>query len=205
VSARRESPPAPTWASGDRHLPSSIGRGLRALADLGRRWIVHRGNKVSYLRSLGARIGRDTAILNDVRGFGTEPWLVEIGDRVTITAGVVFLTHDGSSRVFRHKVPGGSAFGNLFGRVRVLDNSFVGVNAILLPGVTIGPNSIVGAGSVVTHDVAPETVAAGVPARALCHLDEYVDRYLARMIPGLSSDRAELREQLEARLMETRP
>jgi acetyltransferase-like isoleucine patch superfamily enzyme len=182
-----------------------VGRGFRALADLCRRYVVHRGNKVGYLRSLGARIGRDTAILNDVRGFGTEPWLVEIGDRVTITAGVVFLTHDGSSRVFRHKVPGGSSFGNLFGRVRVLDNSFVGVNSILLPGVTIGPNSIVGAGSVVTRDVPPETVAAGVPAKALCRLDQYVDRYLQRMIPGLSSDRDELRAQLEAKLMESRP
>jgi acetyltransferase-like isoleucine patch superfamily enzyme len=182
-----------------------VGRGLRALAELARRWIVHRGNKVAYLRGLGARIGRETAILNDVQGFGTEPWLVEIGDRVTITAGVVFLTHDGSSRVFRHRIPEGSAFGNVFGAVRVLDNSFVGVNAILLPGVTVGPNSIVGAGSVVSHDVAPETVAAGVPARTLCSLDEYVGRYRARMIPGLSSDRAVLRAQLEARLMESRP
>lgn len=205
MSAHLQSPPAPSWASGDRRLPSSIRRAVRGLADLGRRFIVHRGNKVSYLRALGVRIGRDAAILNDVRGFGTEPWLIEIGDRVTITAGVVFLTHDGSSRVFRHLVPGGSPFGNLFGRVRVLDNSFVGVNTILLPGVTVGPNSIVGAGSVVTRDVPAETVAAGVPAKVLCRLDQYVDRYLARMIPGLSSDRDELREQLEARLMETRP
>jgi carbonic anhydrase/acetyltransferase-like protein (isoleucine patch superfamily) len=88
--------------------------------------------------------------------------------------------------------------------VRVLDNCFVGVNSILMPGVTVGPNSIVGAGSVVTRDVPARSVAAGVPARVLCTLDEYVETYRQRMIPGLSSDRSELRRQLEALLMESR-
>jgi acetyltransferase-like isoleucine patch superfamily enzyme len=175
-----------------------------AAAALAQRFILCRGNKVAYLRRLGARIGEQTAILNDVSAFGTEPWLVHIGDRVTITSGVVFLTHDGSSRVFRHLVPGSSVFGNRFGRVRVLDNCFVGVNAILMPGVTVGPNSIVGAGSVVTRDVPARSVAAGVPARVRCTLDEYVETYRERMIPGLSSDRSELRRQLEALLMESR-
>ena len=61
----------------------------------------------------------------------------------------------------------------------MLDNCVVGMRAILLPGVTIGPDSIVGAGSVVTRDVPPRTVAAGVPARVLCTLDEYAERYRA--------------------------
>jgi acetyltransferase-like isoleucine patch superfamily enzyme len=137
-----------------------------------------------------------------VKGFGTEPWLVEIGARTTIAAGVVFLTHDGSSRIFRHLIPEGSAFGNRFGRVRVGDDCFVGVNTILLPGVNVGPMSIVGAGSVVTRDVPPRTVAAGVPARALCTLDEYIESYRRKMIPGLPSDRASLRRRLEEALRE---
>ena len=82
MSAALQSPPAPTWASGDRRLSHTVGRGFRALAELFRRYVVYRGNKVAYLRALGARIGRDTAILNEVQGFGTEPWLVEIGDRL---------------------------------------------------------------------------------------------------------------------------
>jgi serine acetyltransferase len=65
-----------------------------------------------------------------------------------------------------------------------------------MPGISIGPDSIVGAASVVTRDVPPGTVAAGTPARTLSTLGEYVERYRQAMIPGLSSDRRELRAQL---------
>jgi len=51
--------------------------------------------------------------------------------------------------------------------VRVEDDADIGVNAVLLPGVTVGRGAIVGAGAVVTKDVPPYTIAAGVPARVL--------------------------------------
>jgi acetyltransferase-like isoleucine patch superfamily enzyme len=51
--------------------------------------------------------------------------------------------------------------------VRVEDGADIGVNAVLLPGVTVGAGAIVGAGAVVTHDVAPNTIVAGVPAKLL--------------------------------------
>jgi acetyltransferase-like isoleucine patch superfamily enzyme len=161
-----------------------------------RLWLLCRGSKVAYLRSAGARIGSHTALLNSVSEFGSEPWLVEIGSRVSIAKGVTFITHDGGSRVFRRWIPGSSAFGNRFAPIRVRDNCVIGLRAILLPGVVVGPDSIVGAGSVVTRDVPPGTVAAGVPARVLSTLDEYTARYQRLMIPGLSSDRRELRRQL---------
>jgi acetyltransferase-like isoleucine patch superfamily enzyme len=160
------------------------------------RLVVCRGSKVAYLRRLGVRVGREVALLNEVRQFGTEPWLIEIGSRVNVAAGVVFVNHDGPSRVFRRGIEGGSIFGNRFGTIRVLDNCVIGTGAVLLPGVTIGPDSIVGANSVVTKDVPPRTVAAGLPARVVCTLDEYEARYRAAMIPDLSSDRRELRRQL---------
>ena len=185
--------PVPGWAHAE--APRTLPRAMGVLRSIGR-WILSGGRKVSYLRRLGVRIGPHTAILNRVSDFGGEPWLVEIGSRVTITAGVAFLTHDGASRLVRHLIPDSSVFGNRFGAIRVRDNSFIGLRAILLPGVSIGPNSIVGAGSVVTTDVAPETVVAGVPARAVCTLSEYVEAYRAKMIPRLSSDREELRRQL---------
>ena len=51
--------------------------------------------------------------------------------------------------------------------VRVGDGADIGVNAVLLPGVTVGRGAIVGAGAVVTKDVPEFAVAAGVPARVL--------------------------------------
>jgi acetyltransferase-like isoleucine patch superfamily enzyme len=165
----------------------------RALID---RFILCRGSKVAYLRRLGARVGREVALLNQVKDFGTEPWLIEIGSRVNVAAGVVFVNHDGPSRVFRRDIEGGSAYGNRFGTIRVLDNCVIGTGTVLLAGVTIGPDSIVGANSVVTKDVPPRTVVSGLPARPVCTLDEYAARYRATMIPGLSSERRELRRQL---------
>jgi hypothetical protein len=49
-----------------------------------------------------------------------------------------------------------------------------------MPGVTIGPNAVVAAGSVVSKDVPPNTVVGGVPAKRICSIDELVDRVEAR-------------------------
>jgi acetyltransferase-like isoleucine patch superfamily enzyme len=51
--------------------------------------------------------------------------------------------------------------------VRICQGSDIGVNAVILPGITIGEGAIVGAGAVVTKDVKPKTIVAGVPAKAL--------------------------------------
>jgi acetyltransferase-like isoleucine patch superfamily enzyme len=187
---------APPWRHGDRTVFRTTARVAEGLARGFERWVLCRGNRVAYLRRQGMRIGDFTTILSDPPNFGTEPWLIEIGSHCAIAAGAVFITHDGSSRVFRRSLEGSSDFGNGFGPIRVRDNSFVGLRATLLPGVTIGPDSIVGTGSVVNRDGPPGTVAAGVPARVVCTLDEYVEKYQARMIRGLSSDRRELRRQL---------
>jgi acetyltransferase-like isoleucine patch superfamily enzyme len=128
------------------------------------------------------RIGDGCEILTRLSSFGSEPYLVEIGDRVTLSYDVLLITHDGSSRLYRHRYSS-SPWGNRFGPVRVLDDSFIGARAILLPGVTVGPRSIVGAGSLVTKDVPPDTVWAGNPARQVATVVEAEARYVQRMVP----------------------
>ena len=157
---RQRPPPGPTPSpAATRRLARLLGA-ARALID---RFVLCRGSKVAYLRRLGARVGREVALLNQVKDFGTEPWLIEIGSRVNVASGVVFVNHDGPSRVFRRDILGGSVYGNRFGTIRVLDNCVIGTGTVLLAGVTIGPDSIVGANSVVTKDVPPRTVAAASP------------------------------------------
>lgn len=189
--------PRPTWAP----LPRRSWRGMLRPASekfwgLTLRYLVFRGDPVAYLRHCGARIGDHCQILTHVKNFGSEPWLIAIGNRVTLANGVVLLTHDGASRVFRHTVPASSPWGNRFGRIVVGNNCFIGVNAIIMPDVSIGANCIVGAGSVVVSDVSPRSVVAGVPARQIATLDEYIARYRSKMIPLTATSRRALRHEL---------
>jgi acetyltransferase-like isoleucine patch superfamily enzyme len=186
----------PPWATRD---TKSFTRVVRLIATELRtrylRYLRFRGNRAEYLRWLGARIGRECDIITSPGNFGTEPWLIEIGDRVTVCAEVLLITHDGSSRLFREKYSD-SPWGNRFAPIRIHDNSFIAPRVVLLPGVTIGPDSIVGAGSVVTKTVPPRTVWAGVPARQIARLEEYEARYEARMVPISARDRTALRAEL---------
>lgn len=161
-------------------------------------WIVHKGEKDSYLRSIGVKIGNDCDIITKVSHFGsaTEPWLVEIGNKVTLADGVWLITHDGSSRLFRNKFQEMSIFGNYFGPIKIMDNSFIGTNSIILPGVTIGPNSIVGAGSVVTKSIPSNTVAAGNPARVICSIEKHISKFRKKQLVIDSKSRKDLRNEL---------
>lgn len=56
--------------------------------------------------------------------------------------------------------------------VEIKDNVFIGMHCLILKGVTIGENSIIGAGSVVTKDIPANCVAAGVPCKVIRYLDK---------------------------------
>ncbi len=117
--------------------------------------------RIDELRSRGVRIGSGCWILSSE--FSTEPYLIEIGNRVGISAGTRFVTHEGSAWLLRQRFPNIQ----VFGRIRVGDDTLIGMNCIILPGTTIGSRCVVGAGSVVKGDVADGTVVAGNPARFL--------------------------------------
>lgn len=135
-----------------------IGRPIRKL---------HRAvSPVGYALHLGVRVGKDCRLL-DV-SFGSEPYLVELGDHVSITK-TQFITHDGGVWVFRDKHPDI----DFVAPIKVGNNVFIGTGAIILPGVTIGNNVVIGAGAVVARDIPSNCVAAGVPAKPIKSLDEY--------------------------------
>lgn len=142
--------------------------------------------RAPWLRLLGARIGRRT-VLHDVRFFnlyrrgltgleigeecfvGDECLLdlaegVRLERQVTLAERVLILTH---TNVGYRDHPLQARFPAMAAPVVVEAGSFLGVNVTVLPGVRIGSQSFVAAGSVVTADVPPRTLVAGVPARAL--------------------------------------
>lgn len=127
--------------------------------------------KLEKLKKRGLVIGEGCEILNGYE-FGSEPYLVEIGNNVRITRGVNITTHDGGVWVLRHLYPELSDI-DCFSRVKTGDNCHIGLNATIMPGVTIGKNCIVGAGAVVTHDIPDNSVAVGVPARVIESVEEY--------------------------------
>ncbi len=126
----------------------------------------------NYYRKKGYSIGKNNRIFT--RHFGSEPYLIKIGNQCTITGGVKFITHDGGAWIFKEKCSDLT----VFGKIEIKDNCFIGFNTLILPNVTIGPNSVVGAGSVVTKDVPPNTVVAGVPAKVINSSENYKKKCL---------------------------
>lgn len=165
------------------------------------KWKLTPSNKkLAILKARGLTIGGGCEILNDY-DFGSEPYLVTIGNNVRITAGVKITTHDGGCWVLRNKYHE-LADCDLFGRVTIGDNCHIGMNAMIMPGVTIGSDCIVGACAVVTHDVPDGTVVAGVPAHPICKEEEYRNKHANELLMTKHMSCDEKRAYVESHLLE---
>ena len=122
-------------------------------------------------RKRGTKIGKGVDIATGVFIEEAYPELVTIEDNVDIGPNVIIVAHDSSYRTVNPELP------TIKKRVVIKRNSYIGAGAIILPGVTIGESSIVAAGAVVTKDVPPRTVVAGIPARVIGSVDEFLAKY----------------------------
>ena len=169
-------------------------RNLKRLYQLLRReWLI-KIDPVSYARSIGVQVGADCRLLG-LRPvtFGSEPYLIKLGNHVTVTGGVRFITHDGGVWIFRKEYPNI----DLFAPISIGNNAFIGLNSIIMPGVTIGDNCVIGAGSVVTKDIPANHVAAGVPAVPIRTVSEYKQKCLEQAFNIRNLPEAEKRKHLE--------
>ncbi len=149
-------------------------------------YLLKRRNPQKYWEGMGVTF-KGKATLIQGCDFGTEPYLVEIGNHVRINNGVRFVTHDGGVWVVRRISPEYKDV-DLVGRIRVGDNVHIGTEAMIMPGVSIGNNCIVGCGAIVTHSVPDNSVVAGVPARVIESVDEYITKHSKDFIHSKNLD-----------------
>ncbi|MEM5014466.1 sugar O-acetyltransferase [Niallia taxi] len=146
-----------------------------------RKEILHKlfaeiGNNVYIEPPLHANWGRHTHLGNDVyANFNltlvddTDIYIgnnVLIGPNVTIDAGTHPIHPELRRKAAQYNLP-----------VIIEDNVWIGAGAIILPGVRIGENTVIGAGSVVTKDIPPNVVAIGSPCRVLRKINENDMKY----------------------------
>lgn len=136
---------------------------------------------VNYLRSNGMVIGNNTVIYspNNCVIDQTRPWMIEIGDNVSITTGVTILTHGYDWSVFKGMY--GDVLGSA-GRVKIGNNVFIGMNSTILKGVTIGNNVVIGANSLINKNVPDNSVVVGNPQRVVCDIDSYLEKRRAAQV-----------------------
>jgi len=134
--------------------------------------ILYRKHEELRLKDLidrGLVIGKNVYINKNVYFDGNHPHLIEIQDNCRISTGVRILAHDATA--FRRLGVTRAA------KVRILEGTFIGEFAFILPGVTIGPNALVAAGAVVNRDIGEDICAAGNPARPYGKFSELLKRY----------------------------
>lgn len=150
-------------------------RGARArleVARLHRRW--------ASLRAKGMHIGRGVLLPASTSIDTSHCFLISIGDYTGFGPECMILAHDAQMDEYLDAAR--------IGRVIIHDSCHIGARSIILAGVEIGPRTVVGAGSVVSRSLPPDSVCAGSPARVICSLETYLEKHRARMAarPGFA-------------------
>jgi maltose O-acetyltransferase len=117
---------------------------------------------------MGMKVGDNCSLQPGITFDYSHCWLIRIGNNVTIAPQAYLLAHDASTKGINNytKISG----------ITIEDNVFIGARALIMPGVTIGKNSIIAAGSIVTKSIPENCVAAGNPAKVISTLDKYEEK-----------------------------
>jgi acetyltransferase-like isoleucine patch superfamily enzyme len=113
---------------------------------------------IAYYRLMGVRIGK-SCYMSLKAHIDVRRGEIIIGNNVNISGGCYILGHTGYQAI----KPGEKTV--------IEDNVIIFVNAVILPGVRVGKNSIIGAGAIVMRDMPPNVVVQGNPARVIQHLE----------------------------------
>ncbi len=127
-------------------------------------------SKIFY-RMRGTKIGKNVGIAQGVFIEESRPSLVTIEDGVNIGPRAIIVAHDSAYHCIDSDIP------ILSGKVIIKKSAYIGAGAIILPGVTIGERAIVAAGALVTKDVPPGMIVAGVPAKFMKTVAEGLSKF----------------------------
>lgn len=132
---------------------------------------------INYFRRKGVRIGDECLICSDIST--PESFLISIGSDVTISSGVSLITHDYSSHLI---IEGAN---NLYGRITIGNQCFIGGNSTIMYGVTLCDKIVVAAGSVVTKSFSEqEIIIGGNPAKKIGTWEDYRRKYTDKATPN---------------------
>ncbi len=159
-------------------------------------------SKTKYLRKKGAVIGEQVRFNCKTNAFGTEPYLISIGDDCLIATNVQFITHDGGVKVLNSMKRFGNQSMDKVGQIHIGNNVYIGMGAYILPNVTIGDNCIIGAGAIVTKDIPEGHIAVGVPARITGTIEAYYQRIRNRVDDLSEMDSREKQKYLTEKYMQ---
>ena len=127
-----------------------------------------RPGHIEWLKSQGCQIGERLKLIGNAKIDENHCWHISIGDDVTMAPGSYILAHDASTK---------TALGyTRLASVSIGDRVFLGAHVLILPGVTIGSDCIVGAGAVVTKSFESGSVVAGNPARKISTVDAFLEK-----------------------------
>lgn len=123
----------------------------------------------------GLNVGVGVSIAGKV-DFGSEPYLITLGDYCRLSTDIIFITHDGGTWAFRDLPEYQDVI--KYGKISVGGHSFIGARVTIMPGVTIGSRCVIGAGSVVTKDIPDGSVVVGNPAKVIMTTKDYAQKCL---------------------------
>lgn len=122
--------------------------------------------KAEYLSKISKTDNIGQKVFWKINFIPSELELIRIHNNVVIASNVTFVTHDVFHYMLHNKYPD-KIFRYELGCIEVEDNVCIGARTIIMPNVRIGHDCIIAAGSIITKDIPPDSVVAGVPARII--------------------------------------